>query len=345
METTTGTATTFYHSIPLQLIYFHHNNFNVVLAITIFLLGSVILVLNTLLCFYYYKKNAIVYEKLFFLLSAVDATTGLAALLQSATFIGILTGSETFVSVVLTVTYVISAVSFHVSVFYNVLLAVCRTVVLSCPFFKFKLRILYCISAFYPVVMVMLAVYEVNSVYINYHSLIDKIMFLIISPLCGSELIHNYYPDFNDLGYYLLLLGIPFVLPSLICLVCCICATIYLMRATKRDSARKKYRMKSSKTGENLRRRRKTNSRATVTILQLSTAFFICNTLYFTTEFTLQAWNPGHIPHEMYLVYVAANFLPFLNSLINPVILINRGTHLQKYIKRHLEMFSNSFSF
>ena len=333
---TTQPTTTLYQSIPLELIHFNNSNLNITIAILAFFVGSITVTLNTRLCFYYYKRSSLIYEKLFLILSAVDATTGLAALLQSATFVGILSNQKSFVSGALTVTYLLSAVSFHVSVFYNVLLAVCRTVILACPFFQFHLKTLYTISVLYPVLMIMLTVYELNSVYTNYPALVDKVMYLLISPLCGSEIIYNHFPDFNDLGYYILLLGIPFVLPSIICLVCCICASIFLRRSDKRDVARIRYKMSCTSVGKNIQNggRRFTNSRATVTILQLSIAFFICNTLYFTTEFTLQALNPEHLPHEMYLVYVAGNFLPFLNSLINPVILIQRGTHLQAYIKK-----------
>ncbi|KAL5249221.1 hypothetical protein ACHWQZ_G018171 [Mnemiopsis leidyi] len=333
---TTQPTTTLYLGIPLEQIRFDHSTLNITIAIFAFFVGSITVILNTRLCFYYYKKSSLIYEKLFLILSVVDATTGLAALLQSVTFVGILTDQKRFVSVVLTVTYLLSAVSFHVSVFYNVLLAVCRTVILACPFFQFHLKSLYSISILYPILMIMLTIYEVNSVYTNNPDLVGKVMYLLISPLLGSEIIYNHFPDFNNLGYYILLLGLPFVLPSIICLVCCICASIFLRRSSKRDVARVRYKMSCNSAGKNFQNgaRKFTNSRATVTILQLSIAFFICNTLYFTTEFTLQALNPDHLPHEMYLVYLAGNFLPFLNSLINPVILIQRGTHLQAYIKK-----------
>ena len=97
-----------------------------------------------------------------------------------------------------------------------------------------------------------------------------------------------------------------------------------------------KYKMTPFKNGDKTPEKlhRKSTSRATVTILQLTLAFFICNTLYFTTEFTLEAWGPEHFGHETYLVYLASNFLPFLNSLINPVILIHRGTSLQNHLKK-----------
>ena len=336
MQTTTRSGPSS-NIIHMDDIYFNSSSLNIIIAVFLFLLGTIIVALNTPLCIHYYKRNAIIYEKLFLFLSAVDATTGLAALLQSATFVGILTNCKTFVSVVLTMTSLLSSVSFHVSVFYNVLLAVCRTITLASPFFSFHLKILYAVSAFYPVLMIMLTLYEVISVYSNYPALVDRVMFLLISPLMGSEMINNYYPTFSDLGYFLLLLGIPFVLPSLICLVCCICAAIFLKKNSRNDP-RIQYTGTSfaSKTGLKSQKKinRSTNSRATVTILELSATFFICNTLYFTTEFTLQAWNPEQLPHETYLVYVAANFLPFLNSLINPLILIYRGANLRTYIKQ-----------
>ena len=40
------------------------------------------------------------------------------------------------------------------------------------------------------------------------------------------------------------------------------------------------------------------------------------------------------IYYENYIIYAAANLLPVLNSVINPAILISRGSRLQDYIKQ-----------
>ena len=346
MQTTTRSGPSS-NIIHMDDIYFNSSSLNIIIAVFLFLLGTIIVALNTPLCIHYYKRNAIIYEKLFLFLSAVDATTGLAALLQSATFVAILTNNKTLVSVFLTVTYILSAVSFHVSVFYNVLLVLCRTVTLASPFFHFRLAIIYTISAFYPLLWFILAVYDVIEVYLNDSDVATRVLFLLISPLCGSEMIYNLDDSFNDLGYYVLLLGIPFVLPSLICLVCCVIAFSTLIINSKKNSVIKRHNVKVAENVKRFVRRRhyKRYARATVTILQLSIVFFMCNTVYFITEFTLQAWNPEKLlDHENYLVYTAANILPFLNSAINPAIFIKRGTKLQHFVKRILMDLPRTFS-
>ena len=319
--------------IPLHLLQLSHARLNIALAALTFLVGLITLTLNLLLVAYYLRRarTAKLYDRLFLLLAIVDAATGLTALLQSITLVSAIESERGVLTVVMGMMYMLGAVAFHVSAFYNVLLAVCRTVSLVSPFMEFRLGWLYACALGYPVLWLVLAVYEVFSVYTNYPAPVDRINFLLLAPLCGSELIYNAAPNFPGAAYFIILLGIPYVLPSLVCLVCCVVALHTLQQGGGRVSVH------SASIKDN-RTRCHTRSRATVTILQLSAAFFVCNTIYFTTELTLQVVDPSLMEWESYLVYSTANILPLLNSVINPAILIKRGTQLRSFIRGMLNV-------
>jgi len=313
-------------AIPLHLIYFDDAKINIALSCFTFVAGVLTLLMNCFIyMFYVNRSRSALFDKLFMFLAAVDGVTGISAILQSFTLLTILLNQDAALSVLLPITYFFSAVSFHVSVFYNVLLAVSRTISLVSPFFRLHAVAIYIVAMLYPLLWAGLAIYEIISVLDNYSARVDHINYLLISPLCGSELIYNFNEDFPSSLYYILLLGIPYVIPSLVCSVCCI-TTFVSMRehaGLVGDGA----------AGDRSKRR------ATITVFQLSIVFFICNTLFFITELTLQLLDPDQVvPLEMYIVYSSANLLPFLNSLINPIILIYRGSNLQVYIKRSVSL-------
>ena len=322
----------------MHQLYFSYTAPNISLPLIFVLLGLLILGLNSLLCHYYLAKNgSVVYDKLFLLLSAADALTGLAAVLQCATLTAALVNDRQTVTMLLPVTSMLSAVAFHTSAFYNVLLAVCRTITLHYPFFTFDMWVLHGVAGLYPLVWGLLAGYEVYSVYENEQYLVERINLLQISPLCGSELIYNTAPDnFPNWAYFVLLLGVPYVIPSIVCSACC-CFSLVSLRPclgiNKDSSNTTGYIVTKTGNSKLVRVRQNRNFRATITILQLSAAFFVCNTLFFLTEFTLQIMDPKGIEEfENYIVYTAGNLLPVFNSLINPTILIRRGTKLRNFV-------------
>ena len=115
----------------------------------------------------------------------------------------------------------------------------------------------------------------------------------------------------------------PFFLPSFICVICCVVQCYRLLRrsVSERVSAR--------------------NRRITVTVLQLTLLFFCCNTVHFTTVFMTDYFtNTAQLQH-MYSIYITGNMLPFLNSFLNPVILITRGRSLTHFVQKMMEQHCN----
>ena len=102
----------------------------------------------------------------------------------------------------------------------------------------------------------------------------------------------------------------------------------------------------SSKAPQRASTERKSGTRTIVTVMQLSAVFCLCNTAY--TVFVI--WlvdttkkrgrdarqanaDPMIVMTDRLLFYLTSTFVPFLNSLINPLILICRSSNLNQFVK------------
>ena len=117
---------------------------------------------------------------------------------------------------------------------------------------------------------------------------------------------------------------IPFVLPSLISVLCC------SLQAGKLLSSRRVPLSANNRVNQQNQRE------ITRTILMLTTAFFICNTTFFTTTlaliFGLEDWEREYDNRIMTVMYGSSTLLPFLNTLVNPVIFVYRGAALRQFV-------------
>eukprot|EP00116_Pleurobrachia_bachei_P013464 sb/3473726/ len=75
------------------------------------------------------------------------------------------------------------------------------------------------------------------------------------------------------------------------------------------------------------------NNKITLTILQLTLIFVVCNTAHTITLMVLEILRPEQSLSVWYTLYCSSNLLPFLNSLLNPCILIIRGKTLRNHVK------------
>ena len=143
---------------------------------------------------------------------------------------------------------------------------------------------------------------------------------LIILPTTGSGIFLRTNYRFPPTLFPIVLKGIPYFIPSIICLVCCIIQTMSLRRTAdvgNTDSHRK--------------------NKITITILQITVVFFMCNTTYFLTTYCLVTiYNPRRLRENALTIYILGNTFHFLNALISPIILITRGKALAMFVKNKL---------
>lgn len=157
----------------------------------------------------------------------------------------------------------------------------------------------------------------------------SNILRFLLVPMIGKEVINKINrvgPEQSDMTspsdekvmrtYNILLcIGVPYILPAIICLVCFIFQAFILL---KRGGLQNKV-----------------NLRITITILYLTLLFFICNSVYFIMAIvTLYENNETDPLYSGMLKHLSSVILTFLNSALNPVILIWRGRELKKFIMK-----------
>ena len=129
------------------------------------------------------------------------------------------------------------------------------------------------------------------------------------------------YEDSNhhlrDSLYMIFCMGGAYLLPAMITLICFFIQASVLMNNIVTSS--------------------KVNIRITITILYLTTVFFICNICNIITWVLFEKFQIGFEQNRtnvnILTAYVTGVVLPFVNSLMNPLILIMRGKELQNFVK------------
>ena len=217
------------------------------------------------------------------------------------------------------------AVASRLESVYNLILCVTRAINVLFPVYQVRSKIIKWVLLTYPLIWVALALNEVIAVESSAAMGGDymlSVVFLVINPQTGDEFFWTVHPEMNPKLTYFVLLGIPFVLPGIITLICAVLICICLLRKTSNNSSQ-------------IQRRRIT---VTVLLLTLSSLLFSC--LYFVTELALLLYRPDirFFKYEYYLVYFAGNVSVFLNSVIKPSILVSRGTGIREYLRSTLSL-------
>ena len=192
--------------------------------------------------------------------------------------------------------YALTTLPYRASVFYNVVLAVCRTIKIVSPFYFIKKKVVLVACLVYPSIWTVITGFEVN-------------YFIRECEYLEYNITHGINPQTpGDGGFCLLrftsghLLAVSIALPCLIVYLTCIIQVISLNR--------------THVAGPN------ENQRAvTVTILMLSVLFVVCN-LFHMIFMTL--WKINEL----------AAIFSLLNAAFNPVILICRSSKLRKEVAR-----------
>ena len=210
---------------------------------------------------------------------------------------------------------ILSSLSSHLSILLNVLISVLRTFHIVKPTMTVEPEILLAPIVMYSVLWGALSSYDVYLLAMdNIAAKAEHVMlYILIAPRIYS-LFRKFELFDRMLEYALVGIGLPYILPTIICIVCACVQVVYLLKMNVRSTA---------------------NARITVTIFILTICFFACNVPYFLYFcLSLNVWtnrsnfivSPGTI-----FCYFVANFPSTINSILNPMILLSRGRTLQKH--------------
>ena len=282
-----------------------------------FLLGAVCFVLNGVTFSFYKRKGKETLSLMYAALSFCDMMAGISAILNGAALCMILrekNGEEMLFSknYFLCVSAFATSITSHLSVFYNTVLMVVRTINMIFPFYKTRNDILKLSFVIYTAMWVIITVAHVIFKYKD-----GDIQEVIISPVIGY-LVMDMLPIFTEDDSLMICICVPYVIPAVICMACFIVQAHKLLRKTEVSSD--------------------VNKRITITIFYLSGVFFFCNTAMCVTFIVYLYVKPEDDSEEELLMFMVAHFantiLGFANSAMNPIILISRGRDLQRFTRK-----------
>ena len=278
------------------------------------LLSIVTITLNIFIINYYRKSELSLVPLLYTMIASADILTAVGVIHQSVAFplfINRVIGVNS-IEIHAVVFYTVIQISYRSSVFYNLVLAVSRTIMILRPFVQIKIGAVKVACILYIVPWLILAAFDINQFYLVENQFVSTIYFNSILSMGTS--ISDYFDIVQvEALFYILFIYLPqliaFIIPVLIIFITCVVQLVSLHRSSRFPASNNQRHV-------------------TITVVLISTLFVVCNSafhglllyLYCTTDYTL------------YIVTRAAvlgTVLPILNAALNPIIIITRSNGLR----------------
>ena len=320
------------------------------------LLSTLAIFLNLFVLNYYRKSDLTIVSLLYTVIACVDIVTAIGIAHQSVTFSLFSRGKicSCTLDANAIVFYLIIQISYRSSVFYNLLLAVSRTIAIVKPFYQIKTWAVKLACVFCVLPWIILAGFDIQQNYFlhrNYENIsFTQIFYLdyarmgfgLANIVLGLELV-------NTTRWYIVAI-LPDLLAFLFPVLIIIFTSILQVASLSRPS---RFSCDSSHRGRvassNQRHVTSSNQRhVTITIILISLLFVVCNfalTVYLTLIDVL--FLSGQEKMYQYLVFtpnyvlisaVLGTVLPVLNAALNPVIVISRSNGLSQEFRKTLKM-------
>ena len=290
------------------------------------LLGIQAILMNALVISFYCASYKKVVPFMYLLIATCDLATGIAAVLTAVIFFTMKNNLDTALYI-LPVAYTIFSVTFKVSVYLNLVIAVVRTINILLPFYRIRIRWISIVTVIYTLSWLSFTVRRVQEFHFDTFDL-----FQLYSP--GQVEVVRYHAStiiLHDCSFVLLFIGLIFVLPACVAVVCMIIQIRSILK------------QRTGRTANTDKQRQ-----MTITIFALTVLFFFCNAIF--VAYPIQSCLDLHNLFDFRYVYVQfmkmymlahiTGFLcPFINAAFNPVILAVRGEALSMYLKKMLQRF------
>ena len=223
------------------------------------------------------------------------------------------------------VTYFVTQFSKHISVFMNLVLSFIRTYHVMCPTRAVSRQVLSLTVGLFS----LLTATVLSLVLFYFTRLLLDISYgdtvQLIFSMCYNKIFRAYVAVLvhlqaagDDKLINTLFIIVPYVLPSVFCLVCC-CVFVWSLysKPTLSDRVTKR------------------NRHIVTTVLILTVIFVVCcSTLIVVWIYydKFEEGGPSSLRTAAYVQYTIYNLLPILNSALNPVVLIVRGRTLRNFV-------------
>ena len=284
------------------------------LATALSILGLCIILANSFVMAFYKKKWKETVPLMYLMMAVCDSVTGIVVLGHAVIFVNHgIEVSQLFqdndlyykADVLTTSVYIILQSCTRASVFYNTVLTVVRTINIARPIYLIRKNIVIVIAILYPILWVTactIDVVEANNSWYNGTSITG----MIFEVLPGNPWSISF-----ELTVVLVMV-IPLFLPTILALVSALIQIYSLLKP-------------SIISPPSVRERS-----MTVTIIMLTMLCLVCNIPY-TVFFFLYIWGMDFYSYRLSHLYILSTVLPFIQALLNPVILISRGAALRQF--------------
>ena len=294
-------------------------------------LGLQALLLNIFVVSFYFKKRRDTVPLMYLFVSSTDLLTALSALLVSLIFFLQKNFTEASIALVLPA-YAIFSITFKVSVFLNLTVAVARTINIIQPFYRIKNKAFVIAATVYILGWTVFTVVQIateDEENRNSYSIFDAYLY---SPGQFQVAYTSTTTRVDECRNVLLFIGLPYLLPSIVVVFCMAVQSYTLLK------------LQPEKTNNT-----DVQKNITTTIFMMTVLFFICNTVYVVYPIlqcrnVFQERDTEDEQHkEMLGMFSKMRFLtgvvaPFVNAAFNPLILIARGTALKAAIRKSSKM-------
>ena len=277
------------------------------------ILSVITIVLNIFVINFYRTKKTSLVPLLYSMIAGADILTGLGVIHQSIA-ISLFTRdiiSESTLDSNTVVCYTLTQLSYRSSVFYNLVLAVSRTVMILRPFHRINTKTVLLVCVLYPIPWIIIAGIDIYQIHVVMKQFTRGLYIEFV--VMGSGLA-NMVPQDDDalpMAILFILLVLAFVIPVILITITCIIQVICLHRSNQFPAS--------------------SNQRhVTITVIMMSTLFVICNSGLYGYLFSIVfGWIEDF---ETFVVFVSvfSTLLPILSSALNPVIIISRSRDLKR---------------
>ena len=286
------------------------------------LLSLMTIALNIFVIKFYWKSKLTVVPLLYTLIATADMACSVGTIYQSIVA-SIFTDRFGYISTDIVdknaaIFYTLIQISYRCSVFYNLVLAVSRTIIILRPFYQVNLKMIKLVCILYILPWILLGGMKIQ-VYNHTYT-----MMMVSKAVTFRGFFQISAPLYYDVWAIIASLGdiIAFVIPVIIVLITCIIQVVSIRRSNQFP------------TSSNQRH-------VTITVLFMSTLFVFCNSAFSvytciiagmagsTGYFTIYMWINSGGRHKI-VNAVFSILLPILNAALNPVIIIYRSSGMRR---------------
>ena len=288
------------------------------------LLSLMTIALNIFVIKFYWKSKLTVVPLLYTLIATADMACSVGTIYQSiVASIFTETFEEKYISTNTVdknaaIFYTLIQISYRCSVFYNLVLAVSRTIMILRPFYQVNLKMIKLVCILYILPWILLGGMKIR-VYNHTYT-----MMMVSKAVTFRGFFQISAPLYYDIWAIIASLGdiIAFVIPVLIVLITCLVQMVSIRRSSQFP------------TSSNQRH-------VTITVLLMSTLFVFCNSAFSvytciiagmagsTGSFAIYMWINSGNRHKI-VNAVFSILLPILNAALNPVIIIYRSSGMRR---------------